>query len=270
MKKKISVVIPTFNVEKIIGRCLDSLQWADEVNVVDMYSSDRTRESCAGYANVRFYQNQDYIYGNVNYGIQRASHEWVMRLDSDEVVTKELADEIQEIVLTERYPQYSGFYVPSRVFFFGHWIKYGPAFDARSPMPGEAYRKVIFRKGTASYRCEREHEDLTTTGKYGFLKNHYLHYSHDSISHWISKMNYYTDRDVERVAPERISLESFQRLRLFCWLLHNFYGLYIGRRGYKDGFHGFVVCLLHAFYPIIEQLKLWEKKWQAEFLPGMR
>ena len=268
MGKNISVVIPTFNVERIIGRCLDALDWAAEVNVVDMYSTDRTREACEAYPNVRFYQNRDYIYGNVNYGIARAGHDWIMRLDSDEVVTPELAREIQEVVLEERHPQYSGFWVPCRVFFFGKWIKCGPAFDRRSPVPGEAYRKLIFRKGTAYYRCEREHEDLTTTGEYGVLRAHYLHYSHESISHWISKMNYYTDRDVERVAVARIQPNSLFRLRLAYWLLHNFYGLYVTRRGYRDGVHGFVVCLLHALYPVIEQLKLWERRWKAEAESG--
>jgi len=268
MRKRITVVIPTYNVERIIARCLDALGWADEVNIVDMYSTDRTREICERYPNVRFYQNQDYIYGNVNYGIQRASHPWVMRLDSDEVVTPELAREIQEVVLAERDPRYSGFFVPNRVYFFGRWIRYGPAFDPRSPVPGEAYRKLIFRRGTASYSCEREHEDLTTSGDYGFLRNHYLHYSHESISAWIAKMNYYTDRDVERTPLEGIVLPSFSRIRLLYWLLHNFYGLYIAKHGYRDGFHGFVVCLLNAWYPIIHQLKLWENRWNAENRPA--
>jgi len=269
MRKKITVVIPTYNVERNIAQCLDALRWADEVNVVDMYSTDGTRKICQGYPNVRVYENRDYIYGNINYGIQRASHDWIMRLDSDEVVTPELADEIQQVVLTEREARYSGFYVPSRVFFFGRWIKYGPAFDSRSPVPGEAYRKLIFRKSTAFYRCEREHEDLTTTGEYGYLKAHYLHYSHESISAWIAKMNYYTDRDVERVPPERIAVPRWRPLRVTYWLLGNFLGLYVGRRGYRDGFHGFVVCALHALYPIIEQFKLWEKRWKAEQLPGI-
>ncbi len=270
MRKKISVVIPTFNVEKIIGRCLDSLRWADEVNIVDMYSTDGTRGICEWRANVRFYQNQDYIYANMNFGIERASHEWIMRLASDEVITPELAEEIQERVLAETYPEYAGFYAPCRVFFFGRWIKYGPACDRRSRVPGEAYQKLIFRKGTAYYRVEREHEDLTTTGEYGFLKNHYLHYSHESVSQWIGKMNYYTDRDVERVPLDRISLHRFNRVKWFYWFLHNFYGLYVTKRGYKDGFHGFVVCTLHALYPIIEQFKLWEKKWKSEVLPETR
>lgn len=269
-REGISVVIPTFNVERIMSRCLDALRWADEVNVIDMFSTDGTRGICEQYPNVRLYERRGYIYENVNYGIERASHEWVMRLDSDEVVTPELAQEIQDVVLAKKYAHCAGFYVPSRVFFFGRWIRYGPAFDPRSPVPGEAYRKVIFRRGTAYYRCEREHEDLTSTGEYGHLRNHYLHYSHESISQWISKMNYYTDRDVERVPPERISLDSFKRTKMLYWELHNFYGLYVRRRGYRDGFHGFVVCLLHAWYPIVEQLKLWERKWRAECAPSMR
>ncbi|MBI2217747.1 MAG: glycosyltransferase family 2 protein [Candidatus Rokubacteria bacterium] len=263
-RKKLSVVIPTFNVEGIIGRCLDALRWADEVNVVDMHSTDGTRAICETYPNVRFYENRGYIYANVNFGVERASYGWVMRLDSDEVVTPELASEIQDVVLTEAHPEYAGFYVPSRVFFFGRWIKYGPAHDPRSPVPGEAYRRLIFRRGTAYYRCEREHEDLTTTGAWGFLRSHYLHYSHESISQWIAKMNYYTDRDVERVDPADIVPRTFYVPRLLYWLTRNFYGLYVARRGYRDGFHGFVVCLLHAWYPIVEELKRWEKKWNWE------
>ena len=264
MDKKISVVIPTYNVETIITRCLEALRWADEVNIVDKCSTDRTREICARYPNVRFHEREDSINPNVNYGIERATHEWILRLDGDEVVTPELAAEIQEVVLRERYPHYSGFHVPSRVHFFGKWIKYGPAFQSESQVPGQAYRKTLFRKGTAYYRCEHIHEDITTTGEYGFLKSHYLHYSHDSISQWIGKMNFYTDQDVGRVPMEQISFKPFLRLRLCYWLLHNFYGMYVRRHGHRDGFHGFVVCLLSAWYPIVHQLKLWEKKWKAQ------
>ena len=263
-RKRISIVIPTLNVERIIGRCLDAVAWADEVVVVDMYSTDGTADICTRYPNVRLHQRRDYIEGNMNFGIERAAYEWVMLLASDEVVTPELAEEIRRVVLPEQHPQYSGFFVPSRVFFFGKWIRYGPAFDSRSPVRGEAYARRIFRKGTAFYRGEQTHEDLTATGDYGFLRSHYLHYSHESISHWIAKMNYYTDRDIERVPVERIEPKSLFRLRLAYWLLHNFYGLYVTRRGFRDGFHGFVVCLLHAWYPIIEQLKRWEKKWKSE------
>src|SRR5713101_2099961 len=93
-RQTLSVVIPTLNVEAIIARCLEALRWADEVVVVDMFSTDRTREICESYPNVRFLQKQDYIFANVNYGMEAATGDWVMRLDSDEVPTPELAREI--------------------------------------------------------------------------------------------------------------------------------------------------------------------------------
>src|SRR6266853_1273739 len=84
-RQTLSVVIPTLNVEGIIARCLEAVRWADEVVVVDMFSTDRTREICEGFPNVRFIQRRDYIFANVNHGMEVAAGDWVMRLDSDEV-----------------------------------------------------------------------------------------------------------------------------------------------------------------------------------------
>ena len=111
-RQTLSVVIPTFNVEPIIARCLEALRWADEVVVVDMFSTDRTREICERYPNVRFLQKQDYIFANVNYGMEIATGDWVMRLDSDEVPTPELAREIQEEVLARPEVPYTTYWVP--------------------------------------------------------------------------------------------------------------------------------------------------------------
>lgn len=259
----ISVIIPVYNVEKIIGRCLDALTWADEVVVVDMYSTDRTKEICESYPNVKFLQNKDYIYANINYGMDHASGDWVMRLDSDEVVSPELAKEIQEKVLANDNNPYSGYWVPNRVFFFGKWIKYGPAYDPRSKGKGFGYRKLIFKKGTARYECKREHEDIITTGTLGYLNGHYDHYSHDSISTWIGKMNYYTDRDTERIDNDPSRLSKAYAFRMFVVPILTFLKLYIGRRGYKDGMHGFVVCALNAWYGFVDRAKAWEKSWKS-------
>src|SRR5829696_754581 len=89
-RQTLSVVIPTLNVEAIIARCLESLRWADEVVVVDMFSTDRTQAICESFPNVRFLQRRDYIFANVNFGMKQAAGDWVMRLDSDEVLTQEL------------------------------------------------------------------------------------------------------------------------------------------------------------------------------------
>ncbi len=265
--KTISVIIPVYNVEKIIARCLDALTWADEVVVVDMFSTDRTKEICESYPNVSFYQNKDYIFSNVNYGIDHAKGDWLMRLDSDEIVTPELAQEIREKVLSKDEDENSGYWVPSRVHFFGKWMKYGMSWDPRTKGKGFGMRKILFKKDTARYECRREHEDITVTGQYGVLEYPYDHYSHDSVSAWIGKMNYYTDRDTERIETDIPSrLTAFYALKMLAMPMMDFLKLYVRYRGYKDGMHGLVSCILNSFYTFADRAKAWEKTWKARNL----
>src|SRR5579872_726528 len=263
-RQTISVVIPVYNVEDKIARCLDALTWADEVICVDMFSTDRTEEICRRYPNVVFVQNRDYIFANVNFGIDRAKGDWVMRLDSDEVVSPELAREIREEVLAKPDSPYAGFWVPNRVFFFGKWIRYGVAYDDRfgKDRVGYSFRKALFRRGTARYACRREHEDLTTEGEYGVLQGYYDHFSHRSVSEWIAKMNYYTDRDIERQDVLAPDFKLARPRRTLIALATIFYGYYIRRRGYKDGIHGFMTCALNTFYVLVERCKQWEKHYR--------
>jgi glycosyltransferase involved in cell wall biosynthesis len=257
----ISVVIPILNVEPIIRRCLDALTWADEVLCVDMFSTDKTEEICRSYPNVVFLQNRDYIYANVNFGIDHAKGDWVMRLDSDEVVSPELAAEIQNEVLANPDVPYSGFWVPNKVYFFGKWIRYGVAYDDRfgKDKLGYGFRKILFKRGTARYACRREHEDLTTEGEYGLLRGHYDHFSHRTVSSWLSKMNYYTDKDVERLDVLATGFKLASPKRTLIALPTIFYGYFVRRKGYRDGLYGFIVCALNTLYVLVERCKVWEK-----------
>lgn len=263
-RKTLSVVIPVYNVEDKIARCLDALAWADEVVVVDMHSTDRTEEICRSYPNVSFCQNRDYIYANVNFGIDHARGDWIMRLDSDEVCSAELALEIQEKVLANPDVPYDGFWVPNRVYFFGKWIKHGIAYGTEFPRSKEGfgYRRLLFRKGAARYECRREHEDLTVMGSWGVLHGHYDHYSHRSVSEWIRKMNYYTDRDVERVDVLAPDFRLPRPHKTLAALVKVFFDLYVKRKGYRDGIHGFMTCALNTAYLLVERCKLWEKHYR--------
>lgn len=263
-RQTLSVVIPVYNVEDKIARCLDALTWADEVLCVDMYSTDRTEEICRRYPNVVFLQNKDYIYANVNFGIDHSRGDWIMRLDSDEIVSPELAQEIQDKVLAKPDVRFSGYWVPNRVYFFGKWIRYGVAYDDRfgKDRIGYGFRKGLFRRGTARYACLREHEDLTTEGEYGVLNGYYDHFSHRSVSEWITKMNYYTDRDVERMDVLAAGFRLAQPRRTLVALVTIFYGYYIRRQGYRDGLYGFIVCALNTLYVLVERCKVWEKHYR--------
>lgn len=244
------MVIPTFNVEAILRQTLESVAWADEIIVVDMFSTDRTVEICQEYPNVRIFRREGYIFGNVNFGMEQARTDWVIRLDSDEVLNEELQRSIQH-VLAHPEPDVSGYWFPSIQYMFGLPMHYGPGLRERN------LRKCMFRRGTAHYACRSEHEDITTTGKLKVLNGCYEHFTNHTVSEVVAKFNYYTDKDVERVDPDRLSPPSipgllFRSIRVF--MLY-----YVQCRGYKDGYLGFFSSLFRGpIYICVEEAKRWE------------
>lgn len=262
-RMRLSIVIPVYNEERGIQRCLEAIRWADEVIIVDMFSTDRTQEICRSYPNVRFFQNRDYIFANVNYGIDRATGDWIMRLDADEIISEELHQEIDAILRTPDGP-YSGYWIPGRTYFFGKWIRYGITYETRfgNQNPGCGYRRMLFRPGAARYPCQREHEDLDVTGEWGVLKGHYDHFSHRSVSHYISKMQYYTDRDVERMDVLAPDFKVPNPYKTPIALIVIFLTHFVRRKGYKDGLYGFITCGVTAMYEFVLRCKIWEKHYR--------
>src|SRR5206468_2319733 len=135
------------------------------------------------YPNVRVLQCEDYIFAKVNFGLEQATGDWILKLDADEIVSPELAAEIQTLM---ENPQtgIDGYWVPNRVFFFGKWIKYGVAYDPRfgKEKVGFGRRQSLWKKGFAWHDAHSEHEEISTKGVWGVLNGHYDHYSHRSVS----------------------------------------------------------------------------------------
>jgi glycosyltransferase involved in cell wall biosynthesis len=155
-RETVAVVIPTLNAEASLRRTLESVTWADEIVIVDMFSTDGTLGICQEYPNVRLFQRIDYIFANVNFGMEQARTDWVIRLDSDEVLNEELQHSIQH-VLAHPEPDVSGYSFPSIQYMFGLPMQYGPGLRERN------IRKCMFRRGTARYACQSEHEDIITS-----------------------------------------------------------------------------------------------------------
>ena len=242
----VSAVIPTKNVAGIIRPTLESLRFCDEVVIVDMFSTDDTRAVCESYPNVKFYERQDYIYGNFNYGVDQATAEWIIRLDSDEVLSPQLQRSIQE-VLADPHPPHSIYNAMFHLYLFG-MLLHG--------LYGDQWRTILFRKGCGRYKVLCEHEGLTLTGSTGRLAGHYDHFSTPSISSWVAKYNYYTDRDTERADIRRPP----PRIKVVLNTLRYFRGAYFGRgRLYRDGYLGFVVAAIATFGQVLYDLKAWER-----------
>lgn len=251
-RQTVAAVIPTKNVAPLIGGALESLRFCDEVIVVDMRSTDTTRRVCLAYPNVRFFERDDYIYGNFNFGMEQARSGWIIRLDSDERLGRELQREIA--ALLESGPTCDVYEAPFTSYFLGHPIRHGPAWEQRT-------RKTLFRKGTMRYKVQSEHEDLTPARgpvSVGRLQHRYHHFSTPDVATFLRKINYYSDRDFERASPRLTRV-------LLPWRLAGavgsyFVNQYIVKRGYRDGHAGFALCALNAVYRLIHELKAWEFK----------
>lgn len=247
----LSVVIPTKNSADILAECLESVAWVDEIVVVDMFSTDDTAAICARYPQCHLVQRDDYIFGNVNHGFDLATSDWVLRLDTDERITPELAAEIQQI-LAAPPPDVTGYLFRQRMFILGRELRYGAGSDH--------YRQMMFRRGAARYPVRSEHEALETSGTWLRGSNAYLHYNYSSIGQYLVKTRYYTDRDVERaeLPPRR---PTFAKAVLEMARASYLYVL--KKQGYRDGWRGILDGGMRALYQLMFWLKL-RRRWRAE------
>ncbi len=251
MRKTVAAVIPVKNVEKIIRGALESLKFCDEVILVDMFSTDKTKEIALSYPNVRFFERNGYIFSNINYGRDQAKSEYIIRLDSDERLSVELQ---KEIVKELESPSPSLIYTaPYYSFFLGKAMMYGGKFQVRD---------LLFKKGVLRYSERSEHESFSRTAGHenvevGTLRESNLPYSLLSIKKYIEKVNYYSEKDLERASGN--DLRPLSGWKICYHAVRFFLRQYVRQEGHKDGQHGLAMALLDTFYIVIHHLKVWEK-----------
>jgi (heptosyl)LPS beta-1,4-glucosyltransferase len=180
---EISVVVLTKNEERNIRPCLETLQWADELMVLDSFSEDATVE-IAQDMGAEVHQHRFVNYPSQrNAALQLASGEWVFFVDADERVTPELEEEIRR-VLDET--GFAGWWVPRRNFIFGKWIRHAGWFPD--------YQLRLLRRDRARYDETREvHELVDLDGEAGYLEGLMIHYNYDTLEQFRAKQDVYTD-----------------------------------------------------------------------------
>ncbi len=245
MTARLSAIIPAYNEEEMIRKCLESVRWADEIFVVDSFSRDRTVEIAREFG-ARVVQHE-YVNSATqkNWAIPLAAHPWVLLVDADERVTPQLRDEIREILASE--PHADGFWIRRLNHFLGRPMRHC----------GWETDKVIrlFRRDAARYEDREVHAEIDLPGDLPVLKNPLLHYSFRSFSQYWRKMQLYSDwgasqlrREGRRAGWISIALRPFLR----------FFKMYVVRLGFLDGIHGLVLCFLAAFTVFLKYAKLWE------------
>lgn len=264
---KISVVVSTRNEEKNIGRCLKSVQWADEVVVVDQHSEDKTVEIVRKF-NAKIYTHKHTLYVEParNFALAKAVGDWILLLDADEETPSALAKKLKEIAKENRV-QYVR--LPRKNIIFGKWMKHSrwwPDYNVR-----------FFQKGKVEW-SDKIHSIPLTKGEGADLKaketNAIVHHNYQSVSQYLERLNRYTDFQAEELIKSDYK---------FAWedLIKKPTGEFLSRffagEGYKDGIHGLVLALLQAFSELVKYLKVWEKQGFkvrelpfSDFIPQMK
>jgi len=250
--KNLSVLIITLNEETQITSLLVDLKFADEILVVDSFSSDNTKSICESFSKVKFIQNKfENFTSQRNFAIAQAKNDWILFLDADERLTPDLKNEIFNTLRTN--DTYTAFLF-HRTFMFKDKVLYYSGWQT-----DKIYR--LFNKNFAKYTTERlVHEKLKVTGKTGVLKNKLIHYSYSDYESYKAKMiNYGKLKGQEKFIKKLKPI-------FFASIFHptyNFLYNYFIRLGILDGRKGVVICYLNAYSVYIryqELKKLWNTK----------
>ena len=252
---KISVVISAYNEETQVEECLKSARFADEIIFIDNSSTDITYEIAKKYTSKIFIRpNNKMLNVNKNFGFSKAKNDWILSLDADERITKELSEEIKDVIAQPK-ENVNGYWIPRKNIIFGKWIQHSIWFPD--------YQLRLFKKGKGAFPQKHVHEYLEVEGKSQKLDNHLEHINYSTVSQYIKKMDQiYTESEVEHFLSSQKSIHWIDALR---FPLEDFLKTFFAKKGYKDGLHGLVLSILQAFYAEIVFIKIWEKQGFKEY-----
>ncbi len=247
-KIKISSIVIAKNEELNIQRCIESqLNCIDEVIVlVDESSDDKTFEEAAKYKNVKAEKIEWMGYSKTKqYGVDKASYDWVLWIDADEAITKELSVELNKF--KDSVPDKAAYKVSRRAYFLGKWIRHSGWY------PGNVTR--LFNKNNAKFSASDVHEHLVVEGETGKLHNDLEHYTDPNIHHYFEKFNRYTTLAAEELNRKNRKAKFTDML---IRPLFFFIKMYFFRRGFLDGVQGFILAVFSSTYVFTKYCKLWE------------
>lgn len=245
---KISGVIITFNEERNIEKCLQSLvNVVDEIVVVDSFSTDNTKQICEKYK-VTFIEQEFLGYiEQKNYALSKASYDHVVSLDGDEALSEELQKSILELKGNWKF---DGYYCNRFNNFCGQWIKHSDWY------PNKKLR--VFDRRKVTWKGINPHDEIAlndTDAKTGFLKGDILHWTYQSYSEFNKKTEYFSSISANEYYKLGKKAPLWKILINPTWA---FFKSYFLRLGFLDGFNGFVICVQTANITFLKYTKLRE------------
>ena len=240
---KITAIIPTLNEEIHIEAAIKSVDFADEIIVIDSFSTDKTIELAEKY-NVKIIKREfDDFSSQKNFAISKAKHAWIYVLDADERVTPEVRKEILEAVQNPK--NNVGFFVRRSFYFAGKKIKYS----------GWQRDKVVrlFLKEHCTYQGI-VHETIRTNGELGFFKNKIDHFGYKNYNHFISKIHQYGELKAKELHSKGKKVTAYH---LLIKPTYRLFSHFILKKGFLDGYTGLVLSITQAYAVLTRYIKLW-------------
>lgn len=250
----ISAIITTFNEEANIAGCIESLEWCDEILVVDSFSTDRTPEIASAYERVKCVQRT--YFGSAsqkNWAMDQVLHDWILIFDADERCTPALQREIENLLADG--PTHDAYTIDRRAYFL----------DKRIRFSGWQNDRVVrlVRKGTARYPNRRVHADMDTLGPAPVLRHAMEHYMVESLNEYIPRIMKYSVWGAAQMWRDGRRAGAVQVFGRSVW---RFFRTYLLQLGVLDGMHGLVFCMLQAFGTYMKWSLLWG--WQVNARRG--
>jgi len=242
----LSVTIITKNEARNIEDCLRSVAWAQEIVVVDEFSSDETVDVAKGLG-ARVYQEPwKGFAGQKNSAVKKTTGDWILSLDADERIPLPLKEEIEETI--GRNDAFHGYFIARKNFFSGRWIRHGGWYPD--------YCLRLFKKGSGRFEERAVHEKVVVTGSTGYLRNPLEHYTYRSTADYLIRMERYSRLAALEIAEaKRPTLWSALTLRP----AFTFLNMYLLRAGFLDGKKGLFLAASYAYYTFLKYYRFSEK-----------
>lgn len=250
--KKLSVVINTKNAAQTLKSCLQSVDFADEIIVVDMDSTDQTREIALKFTDkVLSHEDVGYADPARDWSIKQASHDWVIVVDSDETVSPTLRNKIKNIL--KRAQTADVYLLPRKNMIFGQWLK--------SAGWWPDYQPRLFKKGHVSWQVG-VHRMPDLKGQVSKFEPKpelaLVHQNYQTVEQFIRRLNRYTSLQAEeRLNSSSIDLD-FTPASLLKTVVREFENRAFAKKGIKQGTLGVSLSLLQSFYELVIILKQWQ------------
>jgi glycosyltransferase involved in cell wall biosynthesis len=241
----ITVYTLTFNEARQIRAVLESVKWADEIIIVDSFSTDGTVEIAREFG-AKIISEKFCGFGKLrNFALDAAKHDWIFSIDADERCTREFVNELRETLAA---PQHAAYFVPRRNTFLGKPVRFGGMYpDYRQPQ--------VFDRRRFRYREDAVHESFECRGSTGYFRNSIWQHPWPTMQVIMAKGDRYTTLMARR------KFEQGKRAGLVEFCIRPpgaFVKKYVFQQGFRDGLAGFMIAVLHAFYTFVKYAKLWE------------